>query len=324
MLINQLQPKLVQQFQNVIARSRLAQGYLFAGPRGAGKHELAQWLALRLFCQNVQDDQPCGQCPECQRILSGNHPDVIQVAPENQTIKVEAIRYLKQELYKSGMEGNQRVFIIQDAEKMSANASNSLLKFLEEPVSDALIILTTPSKSQILPTILSRMQVVDFHSISQKSAYDQFIAQDLSVADAELMSLLTRDLAQAKAWLADDNFASLLAGVLHWFLKILRQDLEAFVLVQTQLSANAKTQETQGLTWQLIISLYDFLLRLRYDKSRVISNPTLEKLAQAAQSTTQRQIVAQLNLVLDSQKQLRVNVSFQDVLEALTLKLLAV
>ncbi|GAF39945.1 DNA polymerase III subunit delta [Agrilactobacillus composti DSM 18527 = JCM 14202] len=324
LLIEKLQPRLVKQFQGIIQNQHLAQGYLFAGAPGTGKKELAQWLALRLFCQNLQAGKPCGQCPECQRIISGNHPDVIQIAPEKQTIKVEAIRYLKNELYKTGMEGAKRVFIIQEAEKMSVNASNSLLKFLEEPASDALIILTTTAKSQILPTIRSRMQIIDFHGIKATAAFERFTALGMTPANAQLLSLLTRDYQQAQTWLVTDSFNQLLKGVLHWFHKVLQADSEAFVLVQTQVVANAKNTADQQLAFEMIINFYDFLLVLRYDKSRTIENSDLNKLVTAAMNLSDQQLMTQLSLVLDIQKQLRVNVSFENVLEALTLKILAV
>lgn len=322
-LIEKLQPRLVKQFQHIIDRQHLAQGYLFAGATGTGKAELAQWLALRLFCQN-QETKPCGQCPECQRILEGNHPDVITVVPEGQTIKIEAIRHLKRELSKTGVESSKRVFIIEAAEKMSVGASNSLLKFLEEPTSDALIILTTTSKSQILPTIRSRMQTIDFKPIPRTAAFEHFVAQGIDSADAQVLSLLTRDQQQAQTLLADENFKPLLKGVLAWFMKLFKGDMEAFVYVQTQLVQNAKNQAAQTLTYQVIINFYDFLLRVRYDKDKEIINPELVKLNQSAQHITSEQLAEQLNLALDSQKQLRVNVSFENVLEALTLKLLAV
>lgn len=323
-LIEKLQPRLVHQFQMIIEQQHLAQGYLFAGAPGTGKKELAQWLALRLFCQSETEPKPCGHCFECQRILEHNHLDVTTVVPEKQTIKIEAIRHLKQELSKTGMEHSKRIFIIEDAEKMSIGASNSLLKFLEEPAGDALIILTTTTKSQILPTIRSRMQIVDFKPIPKTVAFEHFVAQGIEPMDAQVLSLLTRDQQQAQTLLADENFKPLLKGVVDWFIKLFKGDMEAFVYVQTQLVQNAKNQSLQGLTYQVIINFYDFLLRVRYDKDKEILNPELIKLNQSAQHITSEQLAEQLNLVLDSQKQLRVNVSFENVLEALTLKLLAV
>lgn len=102
-LINTLQPKLVAQFARVIDRHQLAQSYLFVGPKGAGKLALAEWIALRLFCQHVQDGAPCGECPECERILNHNHPDVMMLKTSTQSIKVDDIRNLKQEMSKTGL-----------------------------------------------------------------------------------------------------------------------------------------------------------------------------------------------------------------------------
>lgn len=147
-------------FGGIIALNRrvdqlLAQSYLFVGPKGAGKLALAEWIALRLFCQHVQDGAPCGECPECERILNHNHPDVMMLKTSTQSIKVDDIRNLKQEMSKTGVEGNQRVFIVEDADKMTAGAANSLLKFFEEPVPGMTVILTATAKNQLLPTITS-------------------------------------------------------------------------------------------------------------------------------------------------------------------------
>ncbi|MCD2255447.1 DNA polymerase III subunit delta' [Agrilactobacillus fermenti] len=321
LIIEQLQPKLVAQFAQIITKQHLAQGYLFAGPAGSGKYELAQWLAMSQFCHHLEQGRPCGQCSECRRIQQGNHPDVIQIKPDNQTIKVESIRYLKSELYKSGMEGNRRVFIVTDAEKMSVNASNSLLKFLEEPASDALIVLTTTAKSQILPTILSRMQIIDFRGLSKQTVYQNFLTQGSAPENAQLAALLTQDYQQAKAWQESAAFNQLLTAVVKWLLKIFKHDDEAFIYVQTLIMAATKTTEDQQLALSMIINFYDFLLQVRYDKKEIM-NTSLQQLFEAAQHETVEELADQLNLVLDMSRQLRMNVGFENFLEALTLRLL--
>ena len=112
-----LQPAISQRLKKTMVQGELAHAYLFAGPSGSGKKALAQWMALRLFCEQPQAGEPDGTCSECQRILSGNHPDVVTAAPEGRQIKVDTIRRLKAEFTKSGVEGSQKLFIIENDDK---------------------------------------------------------------------------------------------------------------------------------------------------------------------------------------------------------------
>ena len=126
-----LQPAIITRFQKILLNKELAHASLFVGPGGSGKMSIAQWLSLRLFCLHPQDNKPDLTCDECQRILSGNHPDIVYAAPEGRQIKVDEIRHLKAEFSKSAVEGNKKIFIIKDADKMTNGAANSLLKFIE-------------------------------------------------------------------------------------------------------------------------------------------------------------------------------------------------
>lgn len=129
-----LQPEITARFASLIERGALAHAYLLVGNVNMGTVALATEVALRLFCPH-QDDQghPDRTCPECQRILSGNHPDVVVARPEGRQIKVDQVRYLKAEFSKTGVEGEKKVFIIEGAETLTGSAANSLLKFIEEP-----------------------------------------------------------------------------------------------------------------------------------------------------------------------------------------------
>jgi DNA polymerase-3 subunit delta' len=109
------------------------------------------------------EDKPDGTCNNCQRILDGNHPDVFLVKLEGkQTLSIDQIRPLKEELAKSPVEGNRRFFIIENAEKLTLAASNALLNLLEEPVAPVVTILITNNENQILPTVKSRTQILNF------------------------------------------------------------------------------------------------------------------------------------------------------------------
>lgn len=177
--LQQMQPLLYKQLQKSFEHGRLAHAYLFEGDTGTGKQEFGLWMAKHVFCTNLVNQQPCNECHNCVRINENEHPDVLRIAPDGQTIKVNQIRELKAEFSKSGVETAKKVFLIQEADKMSTGAANSLLKFLEEPEGQILAILETTSLSRILPTIQSRCQTLHFQPLVKKTLIDRLIKRGL-------------------------------------------------------------------------------------------------------------------------------------------------
>lgn len=319
--IENLQPKLVRVFANIIDHQQLSQAYVFAGPSGTGKYALAEWIAMRLFCQNLQDGHPCGQCPECQRILSHNHPDVVTVETATRSLKVDDIRALKDEMSKSGVEGNTRVFIIKDADKLTAGAANSLLKFYEEPMAGMTVILTTTAKNQLLPTILSRAQVVNFQAPGRKQLVAQLKQAGISTQLALVAAQLSADETQAEALAADENFQARIDKVEQVTQQIAAHDPTAMVQVQTQLVPLAKTPADQAQILSLFALIYEDALNQHYQlKTEGAFSHTDVVKQLAAQSD--KAISAALQTILTAQVQLTQNVTFQSDTEQMILKLL--
>lgn len=141
---------------------RLAHAYLFAGPDGVGKTTVALDLTAVLLCRQPQAGKPCGFCPGCLKVQSGNHPDFVRIRPEGAAIKIDQVRNLKKALSFAPFESNQRVVLLEEVHTMRREAGNSLLKVLEEPPADNLLILVGNTTGSILATIVSRCQVIPF------------------------------------------------------------------------------------------------------------------------------------------------------------------
>ena len=319
-LIDSLQPKLVAQFARIIDRKQLAQSYLFVGPKGAGKLELAEWIALRLFCQNVQDGAPCGECPECERILNHNHPDVMVLKTSTQSIKVDDIRNLKQEMSKTGVEGNRRVFIVEDADKMTAGAANSLLKFFEEPVPGMTVILTASSKNQLLPTILSRAQVITFQSPDRQAVIAKLEEDGANPQLARVAGRLTGNVSEAQELLTAEDFQDRVNRVFQLLDRLADHDPESFVRVQTQLLPVAKDAAAQRQVLALIGLTYADALNRHFEiaATQQLDIPAVAALAKLSS----RQLTDDLQAILTAQVRLSQNVTFQSATEQLMLKLL--
>jgi len=148
-----------------IANNRVAHAYLFRGPDGVGKKRTALTFAAFINCQSPDGNDVCGRCRSCRKFHSGNHPDLHVIRPDGAMIKIDQIRQLRQILSFPPLEADFRVVVIEDVHAMRREAANSLLKTLEEPPPDNLLILTADQASEVLPTIVSRCQIIPFSSL---------------------------------------------------------------------------------------------------------------------------------------------------------------
>ncbi|WP_276357704.1 DNA polymerase III subunit delta' [Cohnella caldifontis] len=147
--------------QQALRSGRIAHAYLFAGPEGSGRQDTAIAFAQAVLCERGGDDA-CGECLSCRKVSHGNHPDLHVIEPDGASVKIEQIRELQRELSYRTAGAGYKVYIIKSAESMTVQAANSLLKFLEEPPSPVVAILIAPGAQAVLPTILSRSQLVPF------------------------------------------------------------------------------------------------------------------------------------------------------------------
>jgi len=322
-----LQPQLVAHFMQLIQTNHLAHAYLFNGADGTGRQAVARTVAMRLFCQNVTPEGlPCGTCAECRRIMAGDHPDVVSVVPDGQRIKVDQVRYLKAEFTKSAVEGNQKIFIVDQVDRMTTGAANSLLKFIEEPVGNTVALLLTANKNLILPTILSRTQVVDFLRVSPRALTDALATAGVVPSQRYLLTTLTESVSAALALTADDWLKDAQAAVGQWLAACCAKDERAFVRVQTDLVPLGSNRDRQGVILDMVVQAWHDALR---QQSGTVSPDDLAypQVAQASREVGQRlsidQLVAIMTLTLATRGQLAGNVNFQAILEALTLQILA-
>ena len=169
--------------RRALSSQRVRHAYLFTGPEHIGKTLLAQRFAQTLLCTGGPDPEvaplnPCNTCLSCRKVMHGNHPDVHYIArsPDKQFILIEQVRALQSDSARKTLEGRRNIFIIQGLHEMNVQAANCLLKTLEEPEPDVVVLLTTTDPGLLLPTILSRVQQVPMHLLTTeqiKAALEQ-------------------------------------------------------------------------------------------------------------------------------------------------------
>lgn len=162
--------EIVHFLQSAISGNKLANAYLFSGPSQLGKQAVAYRLIASLFCQNQDKAKPCGVCPACLQIKNKIHPDFFITGQEmnekteklSKSILIEQIRNLKHKLQQATLLNGYKVALITDAHLMNLNTANALLKILEEPTKNTVIILLVDDVSALPQTIASRCQTLRF------------------------------------------------------------------------------------------------------------------------------------------------------------------
>jgi len=224
------QPHVARTLRNAVSGGRVAHAYVFAGLRGTGKTSVARILAKSLNCEKGPAATPCNKCVSCNEIIEGRSLDVMELDAASRT-GVDNIRELQEVVLYAPVRDRYKVLIIDEAHMLSKAAFNALLKTLEEPPPGVVFILATTEIQKLLPTILSRCQVFEFHRVSLKSiaVHLRHIAkaEGISVTDRTLervaragegslrdaLSVLERVLAFCGSDIADDDALQVLGVV---------------------------------------------------------------------------------------------------------------
>jgi DNA polymerase-3 subunit delta' len=157
-----------QRLVQILRRGQLPQASLFTGPEGVGKKTLALSLAALANCKEDTREELCGKCSSCVKEAAGHHPDILLFQPDKNRIRIVTMRRLNREAQFRPFEGRLRFFIIDQAETMTEEAANCILKTLEEPPETSRIILISSFPHRLLPTIRSRCQAFPFHPLGRE------------------------------------------------------------------------------------------------------------------------------------------------------------
>lgn len=175
--------KIIERLRRKLREGRFPHGLVFSGPEGVGKRTCALMLAKALNCRNAQPGDFCDVCTSCRRIDSGVHPDVRLIAVEEDAtqIKIAQVRQLLTILALQPLEGKNKVFIIDPAELVNAEAANALLKGLEEPPENTFFILITVNVHEMLITVRSRCQVYHFSPLTLDEIRQNGLTDELTI-----------------------------------------------------------------------------------------------------------------------------------------------
>ncbi len=302
-------------------RGKTSHAYLFQGPVGVGKKLTARAFAAFLHCRAEGRDDSCGHCPSCRKTASGNHPDLLVLEPDGVQIKIDQIRELKRTLSYPPVEAGDRVVVVPDIHQTMARAevANSLLKTLEEPPAQTVFILTAVEAAGILPTIVSRCQVIPFYPLPYALVSAALTADGVAADKAYAMaSIAEGSIGRARALAKTD------------LLEVRREIVEGLTRLTTrgpgaveQLFALAEQaallkDELVDLLELLKLWLKDLMVLAAGGPIEAVVNQDLHHtLAQARERWSHPQLVERVALIHKAERQLRHNCNRAFVCEVL-------
>lgn len=297
---------------------RVPQALLITGPPNVGKSSVARFFAQYLDCRG--EHRPCGQCRSCRKVVSGNHPD-IRILDDDESLKIDQVRELQRELSLSPLEGEYRVALLCNFERATTSAANALLKTLEEPPGSVVVILTAVDPGGLLPTIVSRCQILTLRPLPDSQIREAL--EQRWQASPEQVELLAQLCAGRLGWairaLADESFVARRAEHLADLLDLLQMhQAERLAYAQEKSRDVALLKETLTL-WLTIWR--DLLLLKSESQTKIVNLDWRETLANIAYRSSITQIKEMIERLQAGLLNLERNVNPRLNLEVILLKL---
>lgn len=186
-ILQQNQPTVYKMIEKLIKKNMFSHAFLLVGDKGTPKKDAALFMAMSLLCS--EDNLACETCDTCKRVLGNNYSDLIYLDGKEKSIKKEDILHIQSEFSRTALEkAGIKVYIIDNIENASVSAINSLLKFLEEPSNNTYAFFTCESIAKVLPTIVSRCQIINFKKPNTDDYMKKALSEGASRLDAYIIS----------------------------------------------------------------------------------------------------------------------------------------
>lgn len=315
------QEQIKEHLLNALSTGKVSHAYIFNGEKSMGKEFIAKVFAMALQCERKGTD-PCQECHSCKQALTDNHPDIIRVTHEKpNTISVEDIRaQVNNDVGIKPYSGPYKVYIINEAEKMTPQAQNAILKTLEEPPAYAVILLLTANVNALLPTILSRCVVLNMKPVADAQV-KKYLMEQLQVPDykAEVCVAFARgNIGKAKALASSEDFENVKAEALS-LLKYI-QDMElSEVIAAVRRITEYKLEISDYLDICAIWYRDALLFKATHDANHLVFREELQALRHTAQHSSYEGIETILKALDTAKRRLEANVNFELTMELLML-----
>lgn len=276
-------------FMSDIKNNCVTHAYLIDENNCDEAYDMVMAFVKRLLCSCDHSEDDYKKCSLCKRIDSFNYPELKIIEPDGVYIKKNQILELQKEFSKSAVEGNKRIYIIRDCEKMRAEAANSMLKFLEEPEDDIIAILMSNNINNVLSTIVSRCKIIKFNSNNNYKRMDEKL-ENLAI---DFVSLL-----ETKGVDALLNVKDI------WFSVV-----------------SAKERDNMILVFDMMVDIYYDMLSVLVKKDNLKCEMWKEKIEELALSNSLDMLLKKINIMLDYKDSIKFNVNSNLLIDSLIISI---
>lgn len=317
------QEQIKEHFRSALTSRKISHAYIINGEKSAGKEFIAKIFAQTLQCEKG-GEEPCMECHSCKQALSDNQPDIIKITHEKpNTISVDDIRaQINNDVAIKPYSSPYKVYIMNEAEKMTVQAQNAILKTLEEPPEYAVILLLTTNVNSLLPTILSRCVVLNMKPVAD-DLVRKFLMEELQIPDykAEVCVAFARgNVGRAKALASSEEFDNVKAEALS-LLKYI-QDMELYEIIAAIKKINDYKLEVNDYLDIMAIWYRDVLLfKATNDSNHLIFREEIQTLRKVAQRSSYEGIECVIQALDKAKNRLNANVNFELTMELLFLEI---
>ena len=298
---------------NQIGNNRLSHAYLFDTNHYDKAFDFVLAFVKSIICPNHYiDDKKCNSCYLCHRIQNNNYPELKIIETNSLVIKKEQLLDLQSEFSRSSIEGYYRIYIIKDCDKMNKQASNCLLKFLEEPVEGVIAILLTNHFSRILSTIISRCQIIHLSTIISLRNNSTFENLALTSCDSQEKVIL---------FLEDESKKEIIDTVLSFLDYFEENGLDILIYVKNMWYNNISTREDTLLGFMLMLRFYYDVLMCKLGGNQYFFCDKIEYVKKCANFNSIEEILHKVDVVNYGYDMIRYNLNLNLLLDDIVIRL---
>ena len=316
------QEHLKEHLENAIKMDKVSHAYIINGEKNAGKEFIAKTFAMALQCENRQGTEPCGECHSCRQALSGNHPDIIFITHEKPgTIGVDDIRrQVNNDVAIKPYKGPKKIYIMNEGEKMTAQAQNALLKTLEEPPEYAVLLILTGNVDSLLQTILSRCVVLNMKP-AKDAQIKKYLMETMEIPDykADICVAFARgNVGKAKLLASSEEFDKVKEEAITLLKYIKEMELNEIVAAIKKITE----YKFDVNDYMDILSIWyrDVLLfKATHDANLLIFKEEIQHIRKVADKSAYEGIEKIIDALEKSKQRLNANVNFDLTMELLLL-----
>ena len=312
---------ILKYISSAVENNRVSHAYILNGERGSGKKMLANLFAMTLLCE-TGDNEPCGKCHSCKQAESGNHPDIIRVTHEKpNSISVDDIRtQVNNTVDIKPYQGPYKVYIIPQADMMTPQAQNAILKTIEEPPSYAVFLLLTENAETLLPTINSRCVMLKLRNIKD-TLIKKYLMENLEIPDykADMCTAFAQgNMGRAIMLANSDHFNEIREEAVQLLKHISEMELNEIVAAVKNISVY-KLEITDYLDIIMIWYRDVLLYKATKEIDKVVFKDQLQSIKEQARKSSYEGIERILESLEKAKARLKANVNFDLVMELLFL-----